>query len=97
MLSDPNRLLQALERFNVAIPQFAAVAMVYSRPERGSIAASFYEDTAEFFLNYTKTVVFKRKDDAIIACFSREPGSTVWVTHSPPTLIGVGLETRLRQ
>jgi hypothetical protein len=95
-LSEPGHLFQTLEKFHVSVPEYAAVAMVTARPDRGSLSSSFFEDPAEFFLYYTKTLIFKRKPDAIIACFSREPGSTIWAKHDPPTLIGVNLETRLR-
>lgn len=95
-LSDPTHLFQTLEKFHVSVPEYAAIAMVTARPDRGSLSSSFFEDPAEFFLHYTKTLVFKRKPEAVIACFSRELGSKIWTKHDPPTLIGVNLETRLR-
>jgi hypothetical protein len=92
---DPQHFFSTLDILGIASPAWATAMFVFTRPSRRSLDVSFFEEAQDFFIWYSR-VLIDRKEDMRVASFNRAIGESVWKIFSPPTLIGIDLQTRLR-
>lgn len=81
-----------LDESEIPIPEWANLSLVFCRPEKGKLDASFFEETTNFFIWYNKAVLFYDYID--LFCFERTANG--WIKLEPPTLIGSHFESKLR-
>lgn len=92
--ADFQSVFSLLESLGVVVPAWATSMLVFTRSDKRYLDVSFFDDTKEFFLWYSR-VLIDGADNLRFAAFSREQGKD-WKAFVPPTLIGVELRTRLR-
>jgi hypothetical protein len=91
---NPNTLFGQLEKYEIAVPTWATMLFVFARSDRKILDVSFFEDTKDFFLWYSK-VLIRRVKDVKAASYSKDV-TNEWKLFLPPTLIGVNLRTKMR-
>ena len=84
-----------LESLDIAVPAWSKTMLAFTRRDKRYLDVSFFEDSKDFFLWYSR-VVIDRLEGLRFGAFTREHGNE-WKMFVPPTLIGVELKTRLRK
>jgi hypothetical protein len=78
--SDP---LMLLYKAGMSIPDFAVACVVVTRLSQGSIRVMFFENGDDTLQGYTKFLLFRRKSDADVFCYSRKNSTSAW-SSTPP-------------
>lgn len=92
---NPADIFSSLEKMDIPVPSWAVMMFIFSKEEKKVVDVSFFEDTKEFFLWYSKVLIRSAGSvDLTSASFAKEGDS--WKLFVPPTLIGVNLRTKLR-
>lgn len=88
-----SEVADALSKVDITLPSWAAMMFIFVRSNHKSLDVSFFEDSKDFFIWYSK-VMIRKPEDLRSASYSKEGND--WKVFLPPTLIGVHLRTQLR-
>lgn len=96
--TNSNAVLEIMLKLGVSVPSWSKVSVIKIDYDKVKTTVVFFESVTDFLLWHSKKIITEDEENYKILIFVRnEENNQCWLPLMPPTLIGVGVKTKVRQ